>query len=250
MLPLLTLLLACPPEDPPGGDTGGPDDTGPTWPPSAEGVVELATRDGLTLQAELRHASGPGRPAVVLLHMIPPANDRSNWPEAFLQALEAQDWGVLNIDRRGAGGSEGEPTDAYEGELGRYDVEAAVLRLQADGYGPVGIMGASNGTTSMIDYTAWAGGEGLPEPAVLGFLTGGLYTENQTPMSAITPWPCVFTTQTSENAWTEAQRALDPGTWTFHEYLGAGHGTQMLESEAAAQVTADLVGDFAAVLGP
>lgn len=249
ILPLLSALLAgCGDKDTPV-DSGTPQDTSaPGWTPSEGGEITLTTRDGLVLAADYHPASAEGRPGVVLVHMIPPGNDRSNWPQAFIDELVGHDWAVINLDRRGAGDSEGTAEDAYEGEAGRYDVEAAVLKLQEEGYGAVGIMGASNGTTSMIDYAAWANGEGLPVPAVLAFLTGGVYTENQTDMKQVVGFPCIFTYQTTESAWSEQQRSLAPGSWEFHEYSGAGHGTQMLESSAAGQVTSDLVGYFAGVL--
>lgn len=248
----LTLWLASSACGDKGSDSATPDGDGDLdsgWTSPEGGVVHLQTRDGVTLEGDYYPASAPGRPGVVLLHMIPPGNDRTNWPEAFIAELAAHDWAVINIDRRGAGNSEGDATDAYEGELGRYDTEAAVTRLTTDGYGPVGIMGASNGTTSMIDYAAWAPGEGLPVPAVLGFLTGGTYTEAQTSMEEVVDLPCVFTYQTSENAWSEEQRALDPGDWEFHEYPGAGHGTQMLTSSDGDAVTAALVDYFSAAFG-
>ena len=252
LLPLAALavlsLLACGDKDV-GDDTASVDGGATTgWQAPEGGVIPLSTRDGLTLQADYHPASAQGRPGVVLLHMIPPQNDRSNWPSAFVDTLVARDWSVLNVDRRGAGGSEGSPTDAYEGEAGRYDVEAAVQRLVDDGYGPVGIMGASNGTTSMIDYAAWATGEGLTRPVVLAYLTGGTYTEGQTPMTEVADLPSVFACQTTENAWTEVQRSLDPGTWAFHEYPGAGHGTQMLQSDDADALTTALVDYFSGVL--
>lgn len=247
---LLSLLLsAC--ASPEAGDDSGTNGGRTTgWQPPGAGVVTLTTRDGVDLEADYTPASAQGRPGVVLLHMIPPNNDRTNWPDDFIAALTAMDWAVLNLDRRGAGGSEGSPTDAYEGEAGRYDVEAAFSRLAADGYGAVGVMGASNGTTSMIDHAAWAAAEGLPRPVVLAFLTGGTYTENQTSMDLVVDLPAVFAVQSSENAWTEEQRDRDPGTWSFHEYLGAGHGTQMLDSDYGEELTEVLRGAFEAVLGP
>lgn len=114
----------------------------------------LLTRDAVPLGASYYPASAEGRPGVVLLHMIPPNNDRSNWTDDFIASLVAHDWSVIVVDRRGAGVSGGDPTDAYQGEYGRYDVEACTQRLAEDGYGEQGIMGASNGTTSMIDYAA------------------------------------------------------------------------------------------------
>lgn len=217
----------------------------PPFTPPVGGVVTLSTRDGETLEADYVPAEGPA-PAVVLLHMVPPANDRTNWPPSFLAHLADAGYAVLAVDRRGAGGSTGDPVDAYEGPAGKYDVEACALRLDADGYGPIAVFGASNGTTSMIDYAVWAGAEGLPEPAALGFLTGGTYTENQTAMTQVPPVPAVFTTSTAEAAWTDAQRALDPGSWVFHEYPDGAHGTLMFD--AAPEVDGDLLGFLVDVL--
>ena len=98
----------------------------------AEAQVEtLKTRDGVTLKADYYPAS-PGAPGVVLLHMIPPHWERSSWPTEFIGALHKRGWSVINIDRRGAGESGGVAKEAYEGENGRYDVEAAVKRLQQE----------------------------------------------------------------------------------------------------------------------
>lgn len=244
------LLLACGDRDTDDADDTGTAGTIPTgWEPPGSGVITLETRDLVKLEADYYPAAEEGRPGVVLLHMIPPNNDRTNWTDAFIWDLTGRDWAVLAIDRRGAGGSDGVAEDAYEGEGGRYDVEVAVQRLVDDGYGPIGIMGASNGTTSMVDYAAWASGDGLTVPVVLGLLTGGTYTENQTSMKSVVGLPAVFTYQTSENAWSEQQRSIDPGTWSFHEYLGAGHGTQMLTSDDADDVTRDLATYFEGVFG-
>lgn len=209
-------------------------------------VIDLPTRDGITLVADYWQAD-PGSPAVVLLHMVPPSNDRTTWPLPFVRDLAAQGWSVIRLDRRGAGDSEGVAEEAYLGEKGRYDVEAAVLRLEADGAGDLAIIGASNGTTSMLDYTVWAPGEGLPPPVALGFMTGGTYTENNTPMSSLPAIPAVFTYSTAERDWSVAQQGLDPGSWTFLEYPAGDHGTRMFD--AAPEVRPDLVEFFLDKLG-
>ena len=41
----------------------------------------------------------------------------------------------------------------------------------------IAILGASNGTTTALDYTIWARDNGHTVPAALGFMTGGGYTE-------------------------------------------------------------------------
>lgn len=233
--------------------TGGPSPSGsaptPTasWAPPGSGVITLTTSDGVALEADYYPSETAGAPGVVLLHMIPPSNDRTNWPTSFVHHLNTEGYAVLVVDRRGAGGSDGVAKDAYEGPNGKLDVAACAEKLAADGFGPLAVIGASNGTTSMLDYAVWAGGAGLPEPVALGFMTGGTYTEAQNPMSAAPAVPAVFTYSTAERAWSEAQRAVDPGGWVFHEYPNGAHGTQMFD--AAPEVEDDLVAFLAGALG-
>ncbi|MEM6928352.1 MAG: hypothetical protein AAF602_15570, partial [Myxococcota bacterium] len=187
-------------------------------------VVTLQTSDGVALQADY-YGTDPA-PAFVLLHMIPPSNDRTNWPRSFVDALQAEGWAALVVDRRGAGGSEGTARDAYEGPNGRLDADAAVAFLTERGHGPIALIGASNGTTSILDYATWAGENDRPAPVALGFMTGGGYTENQTAMSELSGIPSVFTYSTAEATWSEQQRGLDDGNWSFLEYPGGAHGTR------------------------
>lgn len=236
---LPALLLAC--------TAGSPqaDDTGSAPPPGVE-VVTLSTRDEVALVGDL-YAGPADAPAVLLLHMTPSGGwNRTDWPGDFLQLLVDRGWWVLALDRRGAGESGGVAQDAYEGDAGRYDVEAAALLLRERGAGELAVIGASNGTTSMIDYAAWAGGEGLPVPVALGFMTGGAYTENQTAMESVPPVPAVYTYSTAERAWSVDQQALDPGSWSFLEYADGDHGTKMFD--AAPEVRTDLEDFLAAVL--
>lgn len=215
--------------------------TTPFSPPGA-GVITLEARDGTTLEADYYPQPEPS-PGMVLLHMVPPSNDRTNWPSDFVQRMYDLGYSLLVVDRRGAGGSEGDPAEAYEGPKGRTDVEACAVRLTADGYGPLAIVGASNGTTSMVDYAIWAPSQGLPAPVALGFMTGGAYTENNEAMTDLPAIPAVFTYSTAERDWSEAQRPLDPGTWTFLEYADGDHGTRMFD--AVPTVTDDLASFFA-----
>jgi len=209
-------------------------------------VVTFETSDGVTLEGDYYGVNLPSAPGFVLVHMIPPGNDRTNWPVRFVDALRAEGWAVLAIDRRGAGGSGGYAMDAYEGDNGKLDVAAAADLLADRGHGDLVVVGASNGTTSMIDYAAWAGANDHPVPVALGFMTGGAYTENQTTMAGLPDIPSVFTYSTAERAWSEAQRPLDPGTWSFLEYEGGDHGTRMFEAKP--RVTRNLVDFFAPLL--
>ncbi|TNE83935.1 MAG: hypothetical protein EP330_31310 [Deltaproteobacteria bacterium] len=190
-------------------------------------VISLETRDGLTLYAD-RYPGEDGR-AAVLLHMTPDCCDRTDWPAAFIENLGAEGYTVIVPDRRGAGDSEGLGEDAYLGDAGRYDVEAAVNAVDATT--ELLLVGASNGTTSMLDYTAWAPEEGLREPTGLAFLTGGAYTENQTPMGTwLAGTPAVFAYSTDERAWSVEQLALDAGAWQFIEEPEGAHGTRMFDA--------------------
>ncbi len=234
MKPILALLLAaC--SDPEKADTSAVDTD--TEQPMGGGVVELETRDGITLVADA-YPGDPGAPGIVLLHMIPPGNDRTTWPADFIDTLHAHGWSVLVVDRRGAGDSGGAAEDAYEGEKGRYDLEAAALWLRDSGAGPLAAIGASNGTTTVLDYAVWADGEGLPPLVAAGLMTGGTYTENNESFSDMPEIPTVFTFSTAERAWSADQQGGAPASWAFEEYADGDHGTRMVD--AAPEVTADL----------
>jgi pimeloyl-ACP methyl ester carboxylesterase len=244
---LLFVIFGCtetPPDDETSDDTAT--DTGPAWTAPEGGVIELVTRDGVTLAADYYPASSPERGAVVLLHMHPPGGfTRADWPQDLISAYGDAGLAVLAIDRRGAGDSEGDPNDAWKGEWGRYDVEAAVLRVTADGYGAVQLVGASNGTTSMIDYAAWAAGEALPVPTSLGYLTGGAYTETNRSMNAVPVLPSTFIYGDAEDAWSERFVDEAPPEWSFHEIAGGAHGTEMFDGSEADEVIG-ILSDFAA----
>lgn len=223
------VLLAC---------TANPD-TSDTPPAEAlPNVVRLTTTDGVELVADHWPASSPARPAVVLLHMTPRGPyTRKDWPTPFVEALHARDWAVMAIDRRGAGASQGVADEAFMGPGGRLDVAAAVTHLAPSG--PLGLIGASNGTTSMIDYADWAPTQGYPQVAAMGFLSPGDYTENQTPLAEVAVIPSIFAYPESERAWPESKRPLDPGTWAFHEFPGSAHGTFLFAEQEALPATLD-----------
>ncbi len=194
-------------------------------------VVELTTDDGVRLVADFHPGPATGR-AVALFHMIPPSNDRTNYPTGFIHALVERGFTVINVDRRGAGDSDGDAREAYTGPNGRLDVKAAWDHLLAPGCGvraeQVGLVGASNGTTSVLDFTA---DPFLPRPAAIVFLTGGGYTENQTAIAAngdaLSTLPIDFVFSTDERAWSAGFAGDAPEVWNFDEYAPGGHGTRM-----------------------
>lgn len=193
----------------------------------------MTTDDGLTLEADIHVARKEG-PAVALFHMIPPSNDRSNYPPEFIEALTAEGFNVLNVDRRGAGRSEGVAREAYRGPKGALDVAAAVdfLRRHACRFDltRLTLVGASNGTTSILDYAA-APGE-RPKPTALVFLTGGRYTEAQHKLQKtrdLLP-RTLFVWGRGEGparTWAEGHRAGAPAHWSFQEYPSGAHGTRL-----------------------
>ena len=197
-------------------------------------LATLETRDGVCLSGDLwTGAKGAG--GVVLLHMNPEANDRSNWPVPFLQGLADRGLYVLSIDRRGTGQSGGVATDAFDGDKGRYDVEAAVDALSDEGMGKLAIISASNGTTSAVDYAAWSARDEALTGVVL--MTGGTYTENQTSMDdyAAEALPTLFVVATDEAEWTDAQLSRDPGSWAWVEPAATGHGTHIFAESGDVQ---------------
>ena len=234
------IALGCQPE--PTCCDSSPPDSEAAWTQPEAGVVELMTQDDVKLVADYHPVDQQGAPGVVLLHMNPSGGfHRGNWPAEFITALNGAGYAVINVDRRGSGDSEGVARQAYTGEKGKWDVEACALRLQEDGYGELVLIGASNGTTSALDYSAWAGSQDLPVPTASVYMTGGGYTESQTSMEELPEMPVQFTYSTAEKAWSEQQMPLDPGSWQFDEYADGDHGTKMFEADPS--VTQDIV-DF------
>ncbi len=252
---LLTLaLLACSGSDDPEATSPADADTDTDADTDADNdgslpeveVVQLVTSDSVTLVGDYYGLGAAGGAGICLLHMIPPSNDRTGWPVSFIEGLRDAGWGVLAIDRRGAGDSGGVATAAY-GPNGKYDTEACVGELASRGHDPVAVIGASNGTTAMIDYAVWAQDEpGAIPVAAMGFMTGGTYTESQTAMTEVPGVPAVFTYSVVERDWSVAQQGLHDDVWSFLEYPNGDHGTRMFQ--ARPEVADDLVDFFADVL--
>ena len=233
---------------PPADTGGGGPDASPGCGASEPRVVTFTTDDGVTLEADLHPPTAPDAGAVVLLHMVPPGNDRTNFPLAFRTLLAQTGLAVLNVDRRGAGGSGGVAKEAYTGPNGRLDVKGAIAYLRALPCPParIGIVGASNGTTSALDYAALAATDATdPRPAALVFLTGGTYTENQTSLTDSTPLladtPLLLVYSTAEKAWSAGFVDGAPAAWVFQEYDPGGHGTLMFDIQPGSMT---LVADF------
>jgi pimeloyl-ACP methyl ester carboxylesterase len=231
-------------------DAAAPDAAQPTCPTIDGEVVQLTTQDGLTLEADLYTTGNPGAPAAVLLHMIPPSNTRSNYPQSFISALTDRGITVLNVDRRGAGGDPALARTAYTGPDGKWDAKAAIDFLLAHPCAPssdrIALVGASNGTTTAFDYAVYAvGAPEAPAPAALVFLTGGTYTETNNQFTAqravLDSLPIQFVFSTAERAWSAGKQGSAATTWVFEEYAPGDHGTRMFNVQAPS-ITA--VADF------
>ena len=212
--------------------------------PAAE-VVHFDTEDGVTLEADRYVMPGSTRDAV-LLHMIPPSNDRTNYPPDFIQALTCRGLSVLNVDRRGAGGSGGVAAEAYTGPNGVLDARAAVAFLGDDVAGrDFVIVGASNGTTTTLDYVAYAEDASANLPSRVVFLSGGGYSTNQNALDptrfGALPW--LFVYPAGEASWNDAVAATAPSVWRFEQYTPGAHGTGVFAADAT---SIDLVADFLA----
>lgn len=230
ILPLCVLMLGAP------ALAGEPEPAPAKAPGAACAVVTVPTSDGLNLAADHCPAKD-GAPVVVLLHMIPPHHDRTNYPAAFRTMLVEAGIEVLNLDRRGGGDSHGDPKQAYTGPHGVKDVQAALDWLGTHSKANLeswGCVGASNGTTTCLDYAVHAlDSEGLRGPSALVFMTGGKYTENQNVLagSAVQNLPVLFTYNAQEAEWSESQKKSAPeDIWRWSAYEPGGHGTRVFES--------------------
>lgn len=223
--------------------------------------MRFTTSDDVQLAADLWPGDTAGAPAVVLLHMAPPSNDRAGYPKRVRSALQSNGWTVLNVDRRGAGGSGGEAEEATAEPQARLDVEAAVRFLLdpardcAVDRERIAIVGASNGTTSAFDYTLDHDAS-LPDPAALAFLSPGTYTLQNHDASTGdlgASWPdtipLLWLYPTNE-PFSGNFTADAPPAWAFVE-RGTQHGTRMFDGDALEDATVeDLVGFLAAALNP
>jgi pimeloyl-ACP methyl ester carboxylesterase len=240
-LALTTLLLACTGQPPVDTEIPDPDtETDQSLCIAGQEVVQIATQDGVTLAADFASTGEQGAALAILLHMRPPNNDRSNFPPAFIQALNDTGFHVLNVDRRGAGGSDGVAEEAYTGVGGQLDVTAAVDFATTHPCAPnmdrLVLIGASNGTTAALDYTVTAAAASKPKPAAMVFLTGGGYTENQHNIAgqtdSLNTLPLLFVFSTAERDWSTAfDTVTAPTSWLFMEYLNGDHGTRLFDVE-------------------
>jgi len=208
-------------------------------------VVRFKTSDGVELEADWC-PGGKDAPLLVLLHMIPPHHSRKNYPESVRLDWVKAGFSVLNVDRRGGGESAGNAKEAYKGPKGKLDVAAALAFAAGKGANTTrwACIGASNGTTSCLDFAAHAAtDDSVAGPSALVFMTGGTYTEAQTALkgSIAETLPVLFTFNEKEKKWSESTRKGGE-KWEWKSYAPGGHGTLVFGPNAEA------VGDIASFL--
>ncbi len=216
-------------EDADGDGLGDACDDGTGWTRPQGGVIEFTTLDGITLVGDYYPGPAQNSPLVVTLHSIPPYHDRHSWPQGFINGMTGHGWTVINLDRRGSGDSEGNPEDAYTGDLGRNDLDAAITRYLEDGYnGQVAAIGSSNGSTTIVDYTVWRP-EGDEALDAFSFLSPGDYTTAQNSLAGMPSIPGLFMACLNESAWSE-NAADQREDWMFVLCEGSddAHGHDML----------------------
>ncbi len=217
-------------------------------------VVTFTTSDDVTLEADLTLTGDAADPVAILFHMIPPSNTRTNYPAEFIAALTSRGVNVLNVDRRGAGGSSGVAAEAYTGPTAKIDAQAAFDFLAAHSCVNTSrfvLVGASNGTTTALDYTVAAEtDDAYPLPSGLVFLTGGGYTESQNRIAdhraLLEPLPVTFMWAENEapaNTWATGFQADAPDGWAFLSYAEGDHGTRnFTRAPASVNDVADAIG--------
>lgn len=238
---IVVLALGCSaqPHAPPVDTTPGEVDAPDAGCGDAELPVAFETADGVRLAADWWPAEHEDAPVLVLFHMVPPANDRTNYPRRVRAALHDEGWAVLNVDRRGAGDSEGLAAEATAAPQARQDLEAAVRWLLADGRAcavardRLVFVGASNGTTALFDYGI-DHDPSLPAPAAMVFLSPGTYTiqnHGSTKADLGSAWrlpsPVLWLYPTTEPFSRDFASEAPPG-WEFIE-RGTAHGTRMFD---------------------
>ncbi len=219
-------------EDPGSAQTG--DVAEPPVACGEQEVVTFETEDSVTLVADYLPAESAGAGAVILFHQIPPHFDRTSYPQRILDAISETGVNVLNVDRRGVEDSTtGDPVDAYEGPGGRIDMEASVRFLLSEerpcaiDSSRLVLVGASNGTTSVMDYTV-AKSDGLPDSAAIIWLSPGQYTQNQNQIAdnrdTLDPLPILWIHPDDEPFSLDFVNGA-PSAWRFVQLEGGTHGT-------------------------
>jgi pimeloyl-ACP methyl ester carboxylesterase len=199
--------------------------------------VLLKSIDGASITGAF-YAADQLRGQALLLHMMPATKE--SW-SAFAYALAERGIACLAIDFRGHGASDGGP-DGYrrfsdaEHQAKRLDVDAALAWLRGKGAAPLRVAGASIGANLAIRAAA----EHDDIVACLA-LSPGLAYRGVTTADAVAGMRegqrlCLAVSaedaQSAESV-DVLEKAATAARLTVHRLADAGHGTAMLERDAA-----------------
>lgn len=210
LLLLILLLVAC------------------TVPQSPWETMQLKTSDNIRIAADFYKADSDK--GVILLHMLNRA--KSDWRE-FAIELQGAGYNVIAIDFRGHGDSEASVSQFTESNFNSMveDVAAAKAYLESVGISKIGIVGASIGANTALNYAA-----DDPEIKTIVLLSPGLdYRGIKTEGSILKYDRSIFmiasrddetSLQSSDFLYKKAS-----GKKQMQIYDDAGHGTRMLAAE-------------------
>lgn len=187
--------------------------------------IGMVTKDRVHIQGTYYRPAATHAPGVVLLHML--GRQRQDW-DAFARQLQDAGYGVIAIDFRGHGESEGKR------EWSKMTMDAAIAtdfirsRPEIDPDRIV-LLGASIGANIAINYAAQD-----PEIVGVALLSPGLDYHGVKTEEAVRQYGArpLFIAASSEDAYAvQSARKLDSLAQGPHQLLildNQGHGTQML----------------------
>ena len=195
--------------------------------PSAQAIskVDLRTEDGVHIKGTYYRPPASHAPGIVLLHML--GRNRKDW-DAFARQLQAAGYGVLAIDLRGHGESEGQ----REWQKMTQDAASAVAFIRSrPEIDPdrIALIGASIGANIAINYAA-------NDPGIQGvaLLSPGMDYHGVTTPEAVEAYGKrpLFLAASSEDTYAygsvQELGKLAQGRVQLILFDGQGHGTQML----------------------
>lgn len=187
--------------------------------------IGMVTDDGVHLQGTYYRPAAVDAPGVVLLHML--GRKRQDW-DAFARQLQDAGYGVIAIDLRGHGESDGKREWAKMTQDAAIATQFIRSREEIDPDRIV-LMGASIGANIAINDAAQD-----PDVAGVALLSPGLDYRGVKTAEAVKQYGArpLFIAASSEDEYaTKSARKLDALAQGPHQLLilkNQGHGTQML----------------------
>ena len=187
--------------------------------------IGMVTKDRVHIQGTYYRPAAVDAPGVVLLHML--GRNRGDW-DTFARQLQDAGYGVIAIDLRGHGESEGERE--WDKMTQDAAIAASFIRSRPE-INPdrIALIGASIGANIAINYGAQD-----PEVAGVALLSPGLNYRGVKTAEAVTQYgarPLFIAASSEDDYAAKSARKLDSLAQGPHQLLileNQGHGTQML----------------------